>query len=543
MSSQLRVGEAVVDLLAREYGVDTVFGIPGVHNIELYRGLHRSGVRAISPRHEQGAGFMADGWSVVSGRPGVCTLITGPGLTNALTPMAQAFHDSRPMLVLAATTDTGALGKRFGPLHDLDDQAAIARTVTAFSETVTDPADLPRLLACAWDVFTSSRPRPVHLAIPTDVLERWIDPFVAVPSVAVRPVADDAAIAAAVDALASAPAGDVVVIAGGGAIDAGAELLAVADALDAAVVLTGNAKGVVASSHPRCAGNVLGSPGVQRRLETAAAVLVVGSEVSDADLYNGGHALAFSGTVVRVDIDAEQLHRRMAPTVALHGDAATTLAAIGEGLAARGTGRTAEPDRSAGAALAAELHGIARGEFRADLLPWVDALAATLTSDTVVALDSTQLAYTAHVALPCERPRSWLAPYGLGTLGCALPMAIGAAVADRTRPVLALAGDGGWLFTVAEMATATDEALDLVLVLWDNRGYAQIRQSFDDVDAPRMGVDVSSTDPLAIARGFGWQATSVATPDALTAAIRSAQHAGGPHLVRVEVPGAYASPK
>jgi thiamine pyrophosphate-dependent acetolactate synthase large subunit-like protein len=541
MSSQLRVGEAVVDLLVREYGVDTVFGIPGVHNIELYRGLHRSGVRAISPRHEQGAGFMADGWSVVTGRPGVCTLITGPGLTNALTPMAQAFHDSRPMLVLAATTDTGALGKRFGPLHDLDDQAAVARTVTAFSETVTDPAELPGLLARAWEVFTSSRPRPVHLAIPTDVLERWVDPFTAVPSSAARPVADDATIAAAVGALAGAGAGDRVVIAGGGAIDAGAEVLAVAEALDAAVVLTGNAKGVVASSHPRCAGNVLGSSGVQRRLEAAAAVLVVGSEVSDADLYNGGRALAFTGTTVRIDLDADQLHRRMTPTVAVHGDAAVALAAIAERLAARGgPGVTAH---SAGQVLAAELHATALGEFRPDLLPWVDAIAATLVADTVVALDSTQLAYTAHVALPCERPRSWLAPYGLGTLGCALPMAIGAAVADRARPVVALAGDGGWLFTVAEMATAADEQLDLVLVLWDNRGYAQIRQSFDDVDAPRMGVDVSSTDPLGIARGFGWQATSVASPGALTVAIREAQQAGGPHLVRVEVPGAYASPK
>ena len=117
--NQLRVGEAIIDLLAREYGVDVVYGIPGVHNIELYRGLHRSGGRAISPRHEQGAGFMADGWSIITGRPGVCVLISGPGVTNVLTPIAQAYHDSRPMLVLASTTPTDALGKSFGPLHDL----------------------------------------------------------------------------------------------------------------------------------------------------------------------------------------------------------------------------------------------------------------------------------------------------------------------------------------------------------------------------------------------------------------------------------------
>ena len=140
------------------------------------------------------------------------------------------------------------------------------------------------------------------------------------------------------------------------------------------------------------------------------------------------------------------------------------------------------------------------------------------------------------MALPCERPRSWLAPYGLGTLGCALPMAIGAKVAAPDRPVIALAGDGGWLFTVAEMATAADDHLDLVLVVWDNRGYAQIRQSFDDVDAPRMGVDVSSADPDLIARGFGWSTEVVDQPAALTTAIRRAQADGGPQFIRIRVP-------
>ena len=171
----MRVGEAIIDLLVREYELDTVFGIPGVHNIELFRGLHSSGVRVVAPRHEQGAGFMADGWSIATGKPGVCALISGPGLTNAITPIAQAYHDSRAMLVLASTTPTHSLGKKFGPLHDLDDQSAVVRTVTAFSETVTDPTQFPQLIERAWNVFTSSRPRPVHIAIPTDVLEQFVD--------------------------------------------------------------------------------------------------------------------------------------------------------------------------------------------------------------------------------------------------------------------------------------------------------------------------------------------------------------------------------
>jgi acetolactate synthase-1/2/3 large subunit len=521
----MRLGEAIIDLLVREYGLRTVFGIPGVHNIELYRGLHRSGVRAISPRHEQGAGFMADGWSVVTGTPGVCTLISGPGLTNALTPIAQAFHDSRPMLVLAATTPTDALGRRFGPLHDLDDQAAVARTVTAFSETVLHPDEVPELIAMAYDVFRSRRPRPVHLAFPTDVLELECGPLSVFPSPATRPVPLPSAVNAAADALqgSSAP----VIIAGGGAIDAGDELQRVATTLDAPVVLTGNAKGVLPSSHPLCAGNSLVVPVVQAVLETADAVLVVGSELSDADLFNGGRALEFTGRVVRIDLDAEQIERRVHPDVRIVADATLALRAL--------AGRLRNQDAD-GAARAASLRAAADASTSEVFAPWVDALQAALPVDAIVALDSTQLAYAAHGRLRAERPRSWLAPYGLGTLGCALPMAIGAKLAMPERPVLALAGDGGWLFTVAEMATAVDESLDMVLVLWDNRGYAQIRQSFDDAAAPRMGVDVSSADPEAIARGFGWHTHTATTPDELRDGVRAAFAAGGPQFVRVVVP-------
>lgn len=525
----MRLGEAVIDLLVREYGLHTVFGIPGVHNIELYRGLHRAGVRAVSPRHEQGAGFMADGWSVVTGEPGVCTLISGPGLTNALTPMAQAFHDSRPMLVLAATTPTDALGRRFGPLHDLDDQAALARTVTAFSETVLHPDEVPELVAMAYDVFRSRRPRPVHLAFPTDVLETEVEPLRRFGGLSARRVADAGSLRAACDALGGAAR--PMIIAGGGAIDAGDALRRLAESLDAPVVLTGNAKGVLPSSHPLCAGNVLVVPAVQAALEEADAVLVVGSEVSDADLYNGGRALAFSGQVVRIDLDPQQLDRRMTPTVGVVGDAAHALDALA-GLLGPATRPATEP----GSERAARLRAAAAASTPPAFAPWIAAMAEAIPADAVVAMDSTQLAYAAHVALPAERPRSWLAPYGLGTLGCALPMAVGAAIAAPDRPVVALAGDGGWLFTVAEMATAADEGCRIVLVVWDNRGYAQIRQSFDDADAPRMGVDVSSMDPAGIAAGFGWATTTVHRPDELHDAIRAGVAAGTPHFVRVVVP-------
>ena len=526
----MNVGEAAIELLTR-YGVDTVFGIPGVHNLELYRGLARFGVRAVSPRHEQGAGFMADGWSRVTGRPGVCVVISGPGFTNLLTPIGQAFHDSQSMLVLSSTTPTGDLGRGHGPLHDLPDQALIARSITAFSETVYDAAELPELIAAAWAQFTARRPRPVHVTFPTDVLEMSCATLVKLDGASARPVPDGARVAEAAELLRVAR--HPIIIAGGGSIDAGPELRALAERLAAPVVLSGNAKGVLPTSHPLCVDNTLAFAPVQRALAAADAVIVVGSEVSDADIYNGGIPLTLGDPIVRIDIDDAQLDRRMTPTVAIVADAAAALTALIDALddgAAPGS-HIVEAEEQA-----ASLRGDNRRTYDAALTPWLDAIEAALPDDRIVALDSTQLAYAAHSYLSCEHPRSWLAPFGYGTLGCAVPMAIGAKIAAPHRPVFALVGDGGWLFTMPEMATAVDERLDLVVVLWDNRGYGEIKASFDRVGAPRIGVDVSSADPEMVARGLGWQARTVDEPRSLEHAIVEAFAAGGPQFIRVIAP-------
>ncbi len=524
-SPQLRVGEAIVELLACEYGVDVVFGIPGVHNIELYRGLHRSGVRAVSPRHEQGAGFMADGWSIVTGRPGVCVLISGPGITNVMTPIAQAYHDSRAMLVLASTTPTDALGKSFGPLHDLPDQAELVRSICAFSETVTDITQLPALIERAWNVFTSARPRPVHIAIPMDILAQTCEIFTRVDTSLKRTAAATTEISQALEIFNSAQS--PVIIAGGGTIDAATQLIALAEALNAPVLLTGNAKGVISSSHQLCAGNCLVFGRVQRDVEASDVVLVVGTELSDTDLYNNGRALNFSGKVIRIDIDPQQMTRRTTPKVGLVGDAALTMQALTIGIKSHA--------RQEGATRAHTWREHARKKTSQSFVPWLIAIENELPTDAIVALDSTQLGYSAHWWLPATQSRSWLAPYGFGTLGCALPMAIGASIAAPQRPVLVIAGDGGWLFTVAEMAAAQDMNCNIVLVLWDNSGYEQIRESFDEVQAPQIGVNVSSHDPSAIARGFGWTATEVKTPQQLSDALRTAFSHGGPQFIRVLV--------
>jgi acetolactate synthase-1/2/3 large subunit len=293
------------------------------------------------------------------------------------------------------------------------------------------------------------------------------------------------------------------------------------------VLLTGNAKGVMSSSHELCAGDCLVFGRVQRDVEAADVVVVIGTELSDTDLYNNGRALNFGGKVVRIDIDQAQISRRTTPTVSLVGDAAVTLLEL--------TSKIAKRTTQDGQTRAQIWRDHARAKTSAKFVPWLKAIEAHLPSDAIVALDSTQLAYSAHWWLPATQSRSWLAPYGFGTLGCALPMAIGASVAAPTRPVLVIAGDGGWLFTVAEMASAVDLNSKIVFVLWDNRGYEQIRESFDDVNAPQLGVDVSSHDPVAIARGFGWSTTQVDTPEQLSATLQTAFTANTPQFIRVLV--------
>ena len=165
----LTTGEAVVHLL-KAYGVDTVFGMPGVHTLDFYRALPETGIRHVGVRHEQGAGFMADGYARVSGRPGVCLLISGPGITNAATPIGQAYSDSQPMLILSSVGRTDDLGMGRGRLHEIRDQRAVTAPITEFSDVAMTPRQAGELVHRAFAHFASARPRPCHISIALDVL-------------------------------------------------------------------------------------------------------------------------------------------------------------------------------------------------------------------------------------------------------------------------------------------------------------------------------------------------------------------------------------
>ncbi|MGA9664367.1 MAG: thiamine pyrophosphate-binding protein, partial [Pseudomonas alloputida] len=280
----LTAGQALVRLLAN-YGVETVFGIPGVHTLELYRGLPGSGIRHVLTRHEQGAGFMADGYARVSGKPGVCFVITGPGVTNVATPIGQAYADSVPMLVISSVNLTASLGKGWGCLHETQDQRAMTAPITAFSAVALQGDDLPELIARAWAVFDSERPRPVHISVPLDVLAAsvsrdWSDEVVRRPGRG-QPCRETLEQAALKLAAAKRP----MIIAGGGALHAAEQLQQLSTRLAAPLFTSVAGKGLLSPDAPLNAGaSLCVEPGWQL-ISQADVVLAVGTEMADTDFW------------------------------------------------------------------------------------------------------------------------------------------------------------------------------------------------------------------------------------------------------------------
>jgi acetolactate synthase-1/2/3 large subunit len=528
MGTRRTVGSAVVELLA-EHGVEIVFGIPGVQTLEFFRGIQTAGMRLVLTRNEVGAAFAADGYARVTGRAGVALLISGPGLTNAATAVAQARHDSVPMLIVSSAPPTATCGRAWGSLHELPDQLAFMSSLTRSAQHVDDPALLPDAIAHAFARFDSQRPGPVHLEIPADVLAGDCPPLSARPVRATPPEADRHAVRAAATRLAAAER--PMILAGGGAVDGGDALARLAEAIGAPTALTLNGKGALSDRHPLSVSTTLPCRSTLDALRAADVVLAVGTELSEVDTYYADVPLAVDGELLRVDIDRGQLQdERFPPAVPLHGDAARTLGA----LAARVAEQPACRDPGEGTRRAAEIRAQRRWWERAQpLLGLVEALDDAIPRDAVVACDSTQLAYVGQNAWTAVRPRSWLIPSGWGTLGCALPMAVGAGAADPERPVVAVVGDGGLLFTAGELATAAAARTPLIVMLWSNGGYQEMKDEFEAAGIPPIGVEAAARDYLAIATGFGWVAHRIDDVSAIAGHVATAVDARRPVLLEL----------
>jgi acetolactate synthase-1/2/3 large subunit len=492
-----RLGEHLPRLLV-ERGVQVAFGIPGVHTVEFYRGLPGSGLRHVAARHEQGAGFMADGYARASGRPAACFIITGPGMTNIATAMGQALNDSVPMLVISSDNPLAQRGRGLGALHEMRDQAATMAGLTRLSRTVAAPEALPAALDEAIALFASARPGPAHIEIPIDVLAGEAGALAAPPAAPPPPPAPDpAALADAAARLARArrPA----LILGGGATGMGAAVATrLAETLGAPTLLTSNARGLLPPGHPWLVGGWLYSRPVRQLIREADVALAIGVEFSstDWDFYGGGPVDFAPGALIRIDIDAGQLTRNAEPALAIVADAGRAAAALLDALPARRPPpRDLSPLREKAAAVVPPR--FARHQLLLDAV-WEAA------PEAIVIGDSTEPAYQGLLGAAPPAPRRWwTSATGFGTLGYALPAAIGARIAAPRRPVVALAGDGGALYTIAELASAVEAGAPVVLLVWNNSGYGEIRAFMIDEGVEPAAVDLSPVDFHSVARGFG----------------------------------------
>ncbi|WP_233496029.1 5-guanidino-2-oxopentanoate decarboxylase [Geodermatophilus sp. TF02-6] len=507
-------GQALVAALDA-HGVDTVFGIPGTHNLEIYRHLAEQGIRHVSPRHEQGAGYAADGYARTTGRPGVAVVTSGPALLNTAAAVGQAWSDSVPVLVVSPGLPLRHPGLGNGLLHESRDQGGALAAIAAASIRATSVPEIPVAVAQAFAIMTGGRPRPVHLEVPLDVLAETGDVVLSSPVAAAAPVAAPLDVAAAAARLtgASRP----VLLVGGGARGAAEEVRRVAERLGAPVVTTANGKGVLPEDHPLSLGAGVHLPAVRELVDDADVVLAVGTELAPSDLWYG--PLPLADRLVRVDVDPVGAVTNAVPGIALVGDAARTLRALLDLLPSTDAGepaaRRAESWRDR-KAKDAEAEG-------AEWLEIVAALAEALPRDAVVAGDSAMVCYYgAMTNLPVHRPGAFLYPTGFGTLGYGLPAAVGAKVGDPGAPVLALLGDGGVMFTIAELATAADLGLPLPIVIVDNSGYGEIRNEMLDREDPVHAVTFASPDFAALGRAMGCSGVTLHGPAGLAGAVREA---------------------
>jgi 5-guanidino-2-oxopentanoate decarboxylase len=513
--TETTIGEALVSLL-EAYGVDTIFGIPGVHNVEMYRALPRSKINHILTRHEQGAGFMADGYARATGKPGVCFTITGPGLTNILTPIGQAWSDSSNVLVISSALDMTDSAQSRGRLHEMRSQLQAAQSVTAHASRAYTGEDVQDAVARAFSNFATARPRPAYLEVPLDLFTKPAGEVWKAQTLGQRSVGAEVQITSAVDMLKKAKRPFIIL--GGGALHTGAAALKISEATGAPILTTTAGKGSVPSHHKNVWGYLLGYPETQHALQNADCILAVGTELSETDFWAGTFRL--TAPIIRIDIDPDVLAKPHRATLPILGDATETLNAIAAHFDGHIACQSTAPQT-------------VDDPLRQVLSKALAVIRDSLPAETVIASDMTQIAYAANEIFPMSHPRTWLHPVGFGTLGFALPAAIGAKFGVGNTPVAALAGDYGLQYTLNELGTAVEHKLPIPILLWNNTALGQIRDDMVNKGIQPNAVTLRNPDFQALARAYGAQAEQPKNLSALAKAISASLKAEGPTLIEM----------
>jgi acetolactate synthase I/II/III large subunit len=520
---RITTAEAVIESLL-QHGIDTLYALPGVHNDHLFDAAQRAGdrLRVIHPRHEQTAAYMALGAALVSGKPQAFAVVPGPGLLNASAALLTAYAMGAPVIAIAGQIASFAIDQGHGHLHEIHDQLGLLRHITRHAVRIRAPHEAPTLVADAVRIATSGRQGPVALECAIDV---WgTQGAVEYPPIVppAPPPVDAEAVRRAAEILGKAQRPLIVV--GGGALDAGPEVQAVAEALQAPVSSFRRGRGVIPTSHALAASFTEG----HAFWKNADAVLAIGTRLYwQQSVWGVDESLS----VVRLDIDPEEINRFRRPTCALIGDAAVTLRALRLALTEFNHPRQRDAEFSPVRSAFAE-----RLNRLEPQMSFLRAIRAALPADGIYVEEVTQVGFASRLAFPVAGPRTFLSPGYQDTLGWGYGTALGAQAAAPGRKVVLATGDGGFMYQAAELATAMHHRLPVVVVVFDDGAFGNVRRIQKERYGNRLiACDLTNPDFVKFAESFGMAAFRADTPDRLEAALRSAFSLNVPALVHVKV--------
>lgn len=533
-------GEIVVRTL-KTLGVDTLFGLPGIHALAIYDALlHHPEVRHIMVRHEQTAAYAADGYARVSGRPGVCITTTGPGAANSAAAMGTAYADSVPLLNVMSNIPAALLDKQKGYLHEAKDQMAMFAALTAWNGRVVRPQDIPAAIGRAFEVMLGGRPRPTAIEVATDALTQRVEvesvPWLTEAPRRQPPAPDAAAVQNAADLLARAER--PFIWAGGGVNRSGAwdELRRLAERLGAPVATTIQGSGAIPADHPLATAYRPFERPLTDLVAQADVLLAVGTRFTHSQ--TGGWRMVLPSHLIHVTIDPEDVGKNYPAEVAVIGDARRSLAAILAALpGSAGEGRACWADLGpVREAIAAQNRDRGRAEAAV-----MDVLRSVPARDAVFVLDQTKPAYWMARAFPVYEPRTFIYP-GYGTLGFAFPTAFGVKAALPDRQVICICGDGGFQFALPELATAVQFGINFPVVMFNDNQYGVLGDLQDMMfEGRRYSIDLVNPDFQRLVQSYGLRYARAEGPDELATALDAALHAD--RMTLVEVPIAFSRPR
>ncbi|RTE93848.1 thiamine pyrophosphate-dependent enzyme [Bradyrhizobium sp. LVM 105] len=520
-------GEAIVSGLVA-HGVDTVFGLPGAQVYGLFDAFHQAQLKVIGARHEQACGYMAFGYARSSGRPGVFSVVPGPGVLNASAALLTAFGCNEPVLCVTGQVPTQFLGKGRGHLHEMPDQLATLRTYVKWADRIEYPGNAPTVVARAFQEMMSGRRGPASVEMPWDVFTQRADTGparVLEPLPAPQPDPDLVKQAAALIKASKAP----MIFVGSGAIEAGEEILELAEMIDAPVVAFRSGRGIVSNAHELG----LTMAAAYKLWPATDLMIAIGTR---AELPASGFRWPYQPKglkSVRIDIDPTEM-RRVVVDAAIVADAkagtADLVTAVKKAGYARTRGRR-EDIREATATAQAEIQRIQ------PQMAYLNILREVLPANAIVTDELSQVGFASWYGFPVYQPRTFITSGYQGTLGSGFPTALGAKVANPDKPVVAITGDGGFMFGVQELATAVQFNISVVTLVFNNNAYGNVRRDQRErFDGRVVASDLVNPDFVKLAESFGVAAARVTAPDQFKAVLEKALSHSGPYLISVEVP-------